>query len=39
VDLAAQGRPGVPVALVKLFGEVLIGVTVAEELVEVGGMG
>ena len=39
MDLAAQGRLGVPVALVELVGEVLIGVTVAEQLVQVGGVG
>ena len=39
VGLVAQGCPGVPVALVELVGQVLIGVAVAEQLVQVGGVG
>jgi hypothetical protein len=39
VGLTAQIRPCVLVALVELVGEVLVGVAVAEQLVQVGGMG
>ena len=38
VSLAAQGRPRVLVALVEFVGEVLVGVAVAEQLVQVGGV-
>jgi len=39
VGFVAQGCPGVQVALVKLVGQALIGVAVAEQLVQVGGVG
>jgi hypothetical protein len=39
VGFVAQGCPGAALALVELVGEVLIGVAVAEQLVQVGGVG
>ncbi len=37
--LAPQGRLRISITLVKDFGRVFIGVTILEELIEVGDMG